>query len=96
MADTPERKVKKRVVEILKQYNVYYFFPATGGYGVSGTPDIVCCFKGRFLGIECKAGTGTLTGLQEIALDKIGKAGGITLVIRESNIGQVQFTLENM
>ena len=40
MAMTPEGKVKKKVVEQLKQLGCYYFFPATGGYGKSGVPDI--------------------------------------------------------
>ena len=56
MAMTPEAKVKKKVVEQLKALNAYYFFPATGGYGKSGVPDIVGCYKGKFFGIECKAG----------------------------------------
>ena len=47
MAMTPEAKVKKVVVKHLKQMEAYYFFPATGGYGKSGVPDIVGCYKGR-------------------------------------------------
>ena len=54
---TPEAKVKKKVVDVLKKNNAYYFFPATGGYGRSGVPDIVCCYRGIFIGIECKAGS---------------------------------------
>ena len=60
---TPEAKVKASVVKLLKQYEVYYFFPATHGFGRSGVPDIVCCMNGIFLAIECKAGTGKLTRL---------------------------------
>jgi Holliday junction resolvase len=56
MAKTPEAKVKHKVVEFLKTRGVYYFFPATYGFGRSGVPDIVCCVRGKFLGIECKAG----------------------------------------
>ena len=40
MAMTPEAKVKKKIVEQLKALGCYYFFPATGGYGKSGVPDI--------------------------------------------------------
>ena len=56
MAQTPEGKVKDAVKKILKSLNIYYFMPATGGYGRSGVPDIVCCVKGLFVAIECKAG----------------------------------------
>ena len=55
MVMTPEQKVKKKVVAQLKEMGAYYFTPMTGGYGYSGVPDIVGCYKGYFFGIECKA-----------------------------------------
>ena len=48
-----------------------------GPYGTSGIPDIICCYKGRFLGLEAKLPGGKLTALQRRALDKINAAGGI-------------------
>ena len=36
MAQTPERKVKARVADILKEYGVYYFFPPANGLGRAG------------------------------------------------------------
>lgn len=86
MARTPENAVKSRCVEILKRYGAYYFYPVTGGYGRSGIPDIIVCFNGRFLGIECKAGTNKPTALQQREMEHIRKAGGATLVIREDNL----------
>ena len=68
MAMTPEGKVKKKIVEQLKELGCYYFFPATGGYGKSGVPDIVGCYNGKFFGIECKAGKNTPTALQQMNL----------------------------
>jgi len=70
---TPESKVKAAVVKLLKQNGVYYFFPATHGYGRSGVPDIVCCVKGKFLAIECKAGGNKPTALQEKEIAAIQK-----------------------
>ena len=32
----PKRKLKNKVVQLLKEYGVYYFFPATYGMGVVG------------------------------------------------------------
>ena len=29
MAQTPEKKVKDKVVKLIKAYGIYYFFPAT-------------------------------------------------------------------
>ena len=81
MAKTPEAKVKEKVVAKLKELKAYYFFPATGGYGKSGVPDIVCCLGGKFVGIECKAGNNKTTNLNQI-----GEAGGVALVVNEANM----------
>lgn len=89
MADKPEVKVKRKVVDILKAAGAYYFYPVTGGFGNSGVPDIVVCYQGRFIGIECKAGKNKPTPLQEQNLERITQAGGISLVINEENIHEV-------
>lgn len=94
MAATPEKKVKDAVTKILKEYNAYYFYPATGGFGRSGVPDIVACFRGHFIGIECKAGNNTTTALQDRELAKIEEAGGRAMVINEDNIEVVRRTLD--
>lgn len=83
---TPEGKVKKKVVDILKKYEIYYFFPATGGYGRSGVPDIICCARGRFLAVECKAGGGNPTALQAREIERINDARGIAVVVRDTDV----------
>jgi Holliday junction resolvase len=93
MAQTPERIVKQKVVKILKELGAYYFYPVTGGYGSSGVPDIVGCYRGRFFGIECKAGKGKTTALQDKNLADIARAGGIALVVNEDNVDDVLNTL---
>jgi Holliday junction resolvase len=86
MALTPEKKVKDRAVKLLKAQGVYYFFPATHGFGRSGIPDIICCINGQFLGVECKAGTNKPTALQEKEMQSIRDAGGRAIVINETNL----------
>ena len=87
---TPEKKVKDAVVKILKSYGAYYCYPQTGGYGSSGVPDILVCFCGYFVAIECKAGNNKPTELQQFNLQKISDNGGISLVINENNIADVE------
>jgi hypothetical protein len=96
MAATPEKKVKDAVVRILKKYDVYYFFPATHGYGRSGVPDIICCCNGGFLAIECKAGNNLVTGLQAREMAAIHNAGGLAVVVREDNIDEVESMVKIM
>lgn len=90
---TPEAKVKKKIVALLKEHGAYYFYPVTGGYGRSGVPDIIVCHKGKFIGIECKAGNNKPTPLQEKNLKDIQAAGGVSLVVNEDNISDVEETL---
>jgi Holliday junction resolvase len=93
---TPERKVKAAVVKVLKQYGAYGFYPVAGGFGSSGIPDIVVCYRGRFIGIECKAGKGKTTALQERNLQQIRDSGGIALVVNEENLHTVQEVLDSI
>lgn len=92
MAATPESKVKKQVVDILKSYGAYFFYPVTGGYGRSGVPDIVCCWKGKFIGIECKANGGKPTALQMKNLIEIVNQGGTAILVDESGVGVLSLT----
>ena len=86
---TPEAKVKKKVVNVLKNFGAYYFYPVTGGFGRSGVPDIVGCYLGQFIAIECKAGNNKPTALQEAQMEQIRTAKGRTLVVNEDNIYDV-------
>ena len=92
---TPEAKVKKKVVEQLKQLRAYYFYPVTGGYGRSGVPDIIGCYEGLFFGIECKAGNNKPTPLQEKNLKEIRAAGGLDMVVNEDNMHTVMDELRS-
>jgi len=51
---TPEGKVKVKVRELLAKHNVYVFSPVQSGYGAR-TLDLLCCHRGLFFAIECKA-----------------------------------------
>lgn len=92
---TPEAKVKKKVVAVLKANGVYYFFPVTGGYGSSGVPDIVGCHKGLFFGIECKANGNKPTELQKAHIDRINTCGGVAFVVDETNATEAAI-MENL
>ena len=89
MATTPEAKVKRVVAQQLREIKAYYFYPATGGYGKSGVLDIVGCYKGKFFGIECKAGKNKPTALQEKNLKDITESNGIALVVNEANMHNI-------
>jgi Holliday junction resolvase len=96
VSNTPESKVKVRVKHKLDMMGIYYFMPATGGYGSSGVPDIVCCAWGKFLAIECKAGNNRTTALQDRELKRIHEAGGAALIVNEQNIDELHIILQRI
>jgi len=91
---TPESKVKKKVAELLKKYDAYYFFPAMGAFGRAGIPDIVGCYYGRYFAVECKAGKGKTTAIQEAEIKKIQKSKGHVFVINEDNMNLLEIYLK--
>jgi len=87
---TPEGKVKAQVDKVLKKLGCYYFTPTTGGYGRSGVSDRIVCYRGLFISVEVKAKGGKVTPLQARELVSVQKAGGLSMVIDESNVDQLE------
>ena len=87
---TPEKKVKAKVKQILKDLSCYYCMPATAGYGSSGVPDFIVSYRGKFIGIECKANGNKPTALQEKNLNDRKNSLGQSLVIDETNVDMLE------
>ena len=96
MAMTPEAKVKAGIKKILTELGCYFTMPIGGAYSNAGTPDFLVCYKGRFIGVEAKAGKGKTTALQDLHLQKIRDAGGVALVIYETDLPKLKSILENV
>jgi hypothetical protein len=86
---TPEAKVKAKIHAALKAQGAYAVNYIGGLHANNGTPDILACWQGRFIGIEAKAKTNKPTDLQIVNLRRIDEAGGIALVINETNLETV-------
>jgi hypothetical protein len=86
VSTTPEGKVKAEVKKWLKKHGIWYFCPMQNGMGVVGIPDFICCWNGRFLGIETKAPgkTNTVTPNQEARINEIRAAKGWAVVIDDA------------
>lgn len=92
---TPEKKVKNAIVKILKEHDCYHCYPSTHGYGTSGIPDIIACYKGVFLGIEAKADArkNKPTALQIRNLKQIASTGGLAMVVDKHTVNDVRVAL---
>lgn len=78
-----EKDLVKQISNYLITIPDLFFWKEHGGqYGTAGIPDLIVCYKGRFIGLECKVGKNKPTVLQEVTIRQIVRAGGYALVVR--------------
>ena len=92
--------LEREIVAAIKKYlsslgsDVFFWKEHGSVYGTNGVPDIICCYKGRFLGLECKRPGGRLTELQKRAIKKINRAGGVAC--RVESVEDVKRVIERV
>ena len=78
-----EKDIINQIKEFLKTLEGCFFWKEHGGqFGQAGIPDLIICYRGRFVALEVKTATGKLTTLQGITLRRIQNAGGTAAVVR--------------
>lgn len=87
-----ESKVQESIISYLKKNRIYHFrFQAQSN--LNGLPDILCLYKGFFIGLELKREKGgTPTGLQIRKIKAINDNGGIGLIVR--SVYEVEMLLD--
>ncbi len=77
-----EKTITNKILKHLKSLHECYAFKEHGGlYGTSGIPDIIICYKGKFMAFEVKTEKGKLSKLQEITIEKIRNAKGMAFKV---------------
>ncbi len=90
-----EKQITNAIINYLKTVPECFFWKEHGGmYGTAGIPDIICCFRGRFVAFEVKTASGKLTKLQETTLKKINEAKGKAYKV--TSVLEVKIILENL
>lgn len=90
-----ESELIKKIKAYLKTVDACFYWKEHGGqYGTAGIPDIIVCYKGRFIGMEAKVGNNKPTPLQEYTIKSIVSAGGIASVVR--SVDDVRKVMERM
>ena len=90
-----EKDVTAAIMRYLKTVQEMFCWKEHGGaYGTAGLPDVICCYKGRFLAFEVKTTDGRLTKLQESMIKKINAAKGKAFKV--TSVEEVQQILERM
>ena len=78
-----EKILVEKIKTYLKTVPELFFWKEHGGcYGTSGLPDIIVCYRGRFVAFECKTENNKPTVLQTVTMRQIYKAGGYALIVK--------------
>ena len=90
---------EKDVVDSIKEYlqtipNIFFWKEHGGQFGTAGIPDLIVCYKGRFISFEVKKPGGKPTLLQKLTLNKIERAKGIAKIV--TSVEQVKEIIENI
>lgn len=69
------------ILRVLKRRGAWVVKIHQTGRGTRGTPDILCCYRGRFIALEVKSDRGKATDNQLVQLRAIQAAGGHALIV---------------
>lgn len=87
MPAKPETLLSKKVLSRLRAEGGWWVKIHGGPFQCSGIPDIIGCWKGRFVAIELKVGKGEPTKLQLVnvaILQNCGARAGIATSVEEA------------
>lgn len=81
-----EKNFQKAVKSYLnKKTNIYHLNIWGNSFANAGTPDLLICYKGKFIGLELKIKPNKASPLQMAHLKKIEEAGGRGIVFYHSD-----------
>lgn len=90
---------EQEIVDSIKKYlqtipNLFFWKEHGGQFGTAGIPDLIVCYKGKFIAFECKRPGGKPTLLQKITMNKIEKAKGIARIV--TSVEEVREVIERI
>lgn len=78
----PEARIGHKIRAALEARGAFVFKVHGGPMMMAGLPDLIVCYKGRYIGLEVKTATGKVSKVQELIHRKIRAAGGYCAVVR--------------
>ena len=76
-----EATLIQKIRKYLASVECFFWKEHGGQYGTAGIPDVIVCYKGRFIALEAKVGRNKPTKLQAATIEQIQKAGGTAAVV---------------
>lgn len=93
-----EKTFENKIKKYLKSKGAYYVKYFGNAYSTNGTPDILACVNGYFIGIEVKAQNGRFDpeGLQAVKINDIRQAGGFAYVVYPSGWSKLKDIIDGL
>lgn len=82
---TEEAKFQKKIITYMESIGAFVTKFNASGISKTGVPDLLMCYKGRYLALEVKKESGTISDIQQWNLNQIRKAGGEAVCIKPSD-----------
>lgn len=76
----PEYRIVQNIKKLIKSRGGWCVKIHGGPYQDTGTPDILACYRGRFIAVEVKTARGVARPEQRVAQRAITGAGGYALI----------------
>ena len=89
-----ESQIQRAILKFLRSVGAYCWAIKAEVTNERGTPDILCCYRGRFAGFEVKTAKGKISGPQRVQNERIHRACGRAVVVR--SVEDVQEVLEEI
>lgn len=81
----PETILQKKIRSYLENKGAWVVKYHGNEFSEIGVPDLLVCYKGKFIGLEVKVKPNKPSKIQEAQIKNIIYAGGIALVIDDTN-----------
>lgn len=76
----PETRIQHAIQRWLKEEGIFVFKVHGSEFMMAGLPDLICCVRGLFVGIETKTPAGKVSRRQAYVHRCIREAGGVVIV----------------
>ena len=82
MLTTPEAVLKKAIKDLVVRRGGFWSSVQGGAGSKIGDPDMVICYKGKYIGVEGKTYEGAQSEWQKLRMTQIRAAGGMYILAR--------------
>lgn len=77
----PETRIQNSIIKYLKKRKALVW-RISDNYLMAGFPDLLVCYRGKFIALEVKTDEGSPSKQQEMIIDYINQAEGVARIVR--------------